>query len=93
MHLGDLKKGKGRNQGQEEGTVRDGIGKQGQRVLQEEELGKKKKKTTMAEPRMAQSHSEVGRRINVTQERTGMPFLLAHLCPSQAPTPPLWFLP
>ena len=39
----------------------------------------------MAEPRMAQSHSEVGRRINVTQERTGMPFLLAHLCLSQAP--------
>ena len=42
----------------------------------------------MAEAKMAQSHSEVGRRINVTQERTGMPFLLAHLCPSQAPPPP-----
>lgn len=49
MHLGDLKKGKGRNQGQEEGTVRDGIGKQGQRVLQEEELGKKKKNNGRAQ--------------------------------------------
>ena len=41
----------------------------------------------MAEAKRAQSHSEVERRINVTQERTGMSFLLAHLCPSQAPPP------
>lgn len=47
----------------------------------------------MVGPKMAQSYSQVGRRVNETQKRTRIPFLLVHLYPSQATLcscPELW---